>query len=329
MLIDIGSRIMPIGKWMPARCVPVTVLLALLAARVPTARSQDAAPQDPVFPRALVEFKPDRNNPVFRGAGPGHWDALIRERGWILREGDKYRMWYTGYRDRRGGKMALGLATSTDGIHWKRHSEKPIYDQHWVEDMIVVPHDGMYYMFAEGRHDRAQLLRSKDGVTWQRVGTLDIRLADGRPIPPGPFGTPTAWYDAKQKTWYLMYERRDEGIWLATSRDMKVWTNVQDDPVMRPGPAEHEREMIALNQVIRYGGRYYAYYHGRGAAPYWSTNIATSTDLLHWTKYEGNPLQPARQNKSSGIVVHDGKRFRLYTMHPAVHLHWGPESPAP
>jgi hypothetical protein len=30
---------------------------------------------------------------------------------------------------------------------------------------------------------------------------------------------------------------------------------------------------------------------------------------------------PVSENKSSGIVVHDGERWRLYTMHPEVYLH--------
>ena len=56
-------------------------------------------------------------------------------------------------------------------------------------------------------------------------------------------------------------------------------------------------------------------------AKLWSTNVATSADLIHWEKYAGNPLLPVEQNRSSGIVVRDGDKFRLYTMHPAVHLH--------
>jgi beta-1,2-mannobiose phosphorylase / 1,2-beta-oligomannan phosphorylase len=50
--------------------------------------------------------------------------------------------------------------------------------------------------------------------------------------------------------------------------------------------------------------------------------LATSKDLVHWTKYEGNPLFPRRDNKSSGILVHDGKQFRLYTMHDKVVVHF-------
>lgn len=74
------------------------------------------------FPHELVEFVPGKRNPVFTAAGAGHWDARIRERGWILKEGDQWRMWYTGYDGTREGQKMLGLATSPDGIRWTRHA---------------------------------------------------------------------------------------------------------------------------------------------------------------------------------------------------------------
>jgi predicted GH43/DUF377 family glycosyl hydrolase len=277
--------------------------------------------KDDKFPAELVKFVPFRKEPIFAGA-QGQWDALNRERGWIMKEEGLWKLWYTGYADTNGTRM-LGYATSKDGLSWERHSGNPIYKDHWVEDMMVVKDGGKYWMFAEGKDDQAHLLVSDDGVKWKRIGPLDIRKKNGQPISPGPYGTPTAWKE--NGVWYLFYERNDLGVWLATSKDMKVWTKVQDDPVMTPGPAEHEKDLIALNQIIKHKGRYYAYYHGSAKtgpkAKLWSTCVATSTDLIHWEKYAGNPLQPVEQNKSSGIVVHDGEKFRLYTMHPQVHVH--------
>jgi hypothetical protein len=280
--------------------------------------------RDEKFPPELVRFVPSEKNPVFTAAGKGAWDARIRERGWILREGEVWKMWYTGYDSTRDGLKKLGYATSPDGITWTRYPHNPLYAEHWVEDMMVVKHGGKYHMFAEGKDDQAHRLVSDDGIAWKRVGPLDIRLTDGRPIPPGPYGTPTAWHENDQ--WHLFYERGDQGIWLATSKDMKIWTNVQDKPVLSPGPAAYDRDLVALNQIIKHKERYYAYYHGSAStgpqARLWSTAVATSTDLVHWEKYPGNPLRPVAENKSSGIVVHDGKHFRLYTMHDAVHLHF-------
>ncbi len=294
------------------------ILCAALAALLVGLRQTTSSQTPDGFPRELVSFTPDVHNPLFTGAGPGQWDAKIRERGWILREGDSWHLWYTGYDGTRAGIKQLGYATSNDGIHWQRYSDEPLLAGVWVEDMMVVHHGDTYYMFAEGEQDRAHWLTSTDRVHWQPQGTLDIRYTNGKPLSPGPFGTPTVWIE--NGTWYLFYERIDTGIWLATSTDLKTWTNVSDQPIIVPGPEEHDRHMIALNQVIKLGGQYYAYYHGT-ARPRseWNTNVARSSDLVHWEKYAGNPLV---RDKSSGQVLFDGQRWRLYTTHETVDLFW-------
>ena len=76
--------------------------------------------------------------------------------------------------------------------------------------------------------------------------------------------------------------------------------------------------------MIQYQGRYYAYYHGSGDTKpprTWTTNVAMSTDRVHWKKYAGNPLRPIADNKSSGLLIYDGERFRLYTMHGQVDVY--------
>ena len=306
----------PIHAQRKHACLIVAVVCA--AAVHPRCRAED-------FPEELTAFRPARQNPIFVAGGTGHWDVRIRERGWILFDPHArgslpaWRMWYTGYDGTREGVKHAGYATSTDGITWKRHPQ-PLKSPHWIEDMMIVPHQGAFYMFAEGTRDQAQLFRSRDGIQWQLVGALDVRRKNGKPIEPGPYGTPTAFYE--DGTWYLFYERRDLGIWLATSTDMSVWKNIQDEPVISPGPEVFDLDLVALNQIVKYKGRYYAYYHGseRGSR-LWATNVAVSDDLIHWTKHRG-ALFPREENKSSGILVHDGKRFRLYTMHDEVHVHF-------
>jgi hypothetical protein len=297
------------------------VLLCLLPWLVPVA-ADDRPKLGGKFPAELVKFVPHGREPVF-AAQKGKWDAKIRERGWVLREGNIWKLWYTGYDGSRDGLRMLGYATSPDGIKWTRHPRNPLDREHWIEDVMVVKDGGKYYLFAEGRQDRAHLFVSADGLAWKRLGQLDVRLKDGKPIPDGPYGTPTAWKE--NGTWYLFYERSDRGIWLATSKDLKVWRNVQDEPVLRPGPGDYDTDLIALNQVVKHKGRYYAYYHGCAKsgpkAHLWSTAVATSPDLVHWEKYPANPLTPVAANRSSGIVVPDGDKFRLYTMHPAVYLY--------
>jgi predicted GH43/DUF377 family glycosyl hydrolase len=276
-----------------------------------------------LFPQELTRFRADSRNPVLTAAGEGTWEVKIRERGFILREGDLWRLWYTGYDGTRGHPVHLGYATSRDGIQWTRHPGNPLLPDLWIEDVCVVHEGDQWYLFAEGRDDVPHWLTSADGITWTRQGDLDVRKRDGTPVPKGPLGTPFVLRTAAG--WNLLYERQDAGIWLARSPDLKVWTNVSDDPVLARGPEPYDTEMIALNQVIPYRDRYYAIYHATRTPEkprLWTTNLAVSEDLVTWKKYPGNPLFPEAENKSSGIWVHDGTQFRLYTMHEKIDVHF-------
>lgn len=306
----------------------VAALLALAPGAWPaapaawTATALAAAEERDGFPAELVDWVPYPGNPLFSGTGTGTWDDRIRERGFILRERGLWRLWYTGYDPGRGGRMALGYATSPDGLRFTRHAANPVFDGFWTEDVFVLRHDGAYQMFAEGVNDVAHRLTSRDGVRWREEGWLDVRTRSGVPLPPGPYGTPTVV--VVDGTWHLFYEREDKGVWLATSRDLAVWTNLSDEPVIPLGPDAYDRHAVALNQVVRYRGRYYGVYHANADPEWkgpWTTCLAVSDDLVRWRKYAGNPV--IRSDDSSGILVDDGKRLRLYTMHPEVRL-WLP-----
>jgi hypothetical protein len=296
------------------------LLLLVLSAALAAGRSTHA--EGPRFPPELVDWVPYAANPLFAGTGQATWDREIRERGFILRDGGTWRLWYTGYDTKRGEKKSLGYATSPEGIRWTRHAGNPVFDAVWTEDVFVVKHDGVFHMFAEGVDDVAHRLTSKDGVRWEEQGALDVRRRSGEPISKGAYGTPSVWIE--NGVFHLFYERDDKGIWLATSKDLRVWTNVQDEPVIALGPSAYDRHAVALNQVVRHEGRYYGVYHANADPEWegpWTTCLAASDDLVHWEKYAGNPV--IRSDDSSGILVDDGRRLRLYTMHPAVRL-WLP-----
>lgn len=273
------------------------------------------------FPGELVNFVPYEGNPVFSGTGDStKWDEKIRERGFILKEDSTYYLWYTGYTKKTGNEMKyLGLATSQDGLKWTRNASNPIHSSLWVEDVFVLKQDSLYYMFAESRGDSAHLLISSDRLHWKDQGALDVRMKNGEPIEKGPYGTPTVWKEGD--IWYLFYERNDAAIWLATSKDLKIWTNVQDEPVISCGPEKYDKYAVAMNQIVKHNDLYYGYYHASAFQDWreWSTNIAVSKDLIHWEKYKENPIM--MNNTSSGIVVPDGPKYRLYTMHPDVRVY--------
>lgn len=289
----------------PLRRPAFAAILALLA-------TTQAAP----FPDDLVRWRPDPPEPVFTGGGENAWDRKIRERGWIVLHEGTYHLLYTGYNDDLSPDRLLGHATSPDGIRWTRDPNNPIHRDGWVEDVCVVRQGDNFHMFAEGRGDIAHRLTSTDLIHWAEQGPLDIRRTDGEPISEGPRGTPTVWIEGP--TWYLMYERSDLGVWLAKSADGQHWTNLRDDPVLPMGPDAYDRHAVAVNQVIRRDGSYYALYHANATRPWkdWSTCIARSRDLLHWEKYPRNPI--IDHNLSSAVLVAGPDGPHLYTMHPEI-----------
>jgi sucrose-6-phosphate hydrolase SacC (GH32 family) len=303
----------------------IVLVMVLSMADCKTKQKPSGQGEDGVkFDRSMVEFTPYKANPVFQGTGTDTWDKQIRERGFILKEGGEYKMWYTGYTE-DSEPMYLGYATSDDGINWSRYSDEPIFNGKWTEDMFVFKDGGKYYMYAEGTHDIAHLLTSADGVNWEEQGDLVILETSGEPIP-GPYGTPAVWIE--DEIWYLFYERNDLGIWLATSEDKKTWMNVQDEPVIMMGPEAYDVGAVAANQVVKHEGKYYLYYHGSSnpdwadpnANALWTSNVAVSSDLVNWEKYPENPI--VEGDHSSPILVFDGEKNRLYTMHDKVWLYF-------
>ncbi|MCK4922948.1 MAG: hypothetical protein KAS71_17995 [Bacteroidales bacterium] len=272
------------------------------------------------FAVEMVEFIKTSDKPAFTGTGTNTWDRQIRERGYILYEDGLYRMWYTGYNPEIAREKYLGYATSTDGISWKRYSENPMFNKKWTEDMFVIKYDSSYYMYAEGENDVAHLLVSDDGLQWEEQGDLIIFTTKGEAIP-GPYGTPTIWIE--DGLWHLFYERNDEAIWLAVSKDKITWKNVQDEPVLKPGPETYDVAAVAADQIVQLDGNYYLFYHATTSHDWetsqavWTSNVAMSTDLLHWVKYPGNPI--VEGDHSSPILVFDGDKPSLYTMHPDVY----------
>ena len=164
----------------------LTMLVALTATGCSTGSRRPVTPARAPFPPELVDWVPYEGNPLFAGTGQDTWDREIRERGFILREGDAWRLWFTGYDSSKSEVKALGYATSPDGIRWTRHPGNPVFDRLWTEDVFVLKHEGVYQMFAEGKGDVAHRLTSTDGLRWEDQGSLDVRTRSGAPLPPGP-----------------------------------------------------------------------------------------------------------------------------------------------
>ncbi|OGU32996.1 MAG: hypothetical protein A2X67_01940 [Ignavibacteria bacterium GWA2_55_11] len=136
-------------------------------------------------------------NPVLDTGPPGAWDGRWAGVGRVIID-SSYRMWYTGS---NGMSKQIGLAVSSDGIHWKKHPSNPVLpvdSSGWdsVEaSFAYVSHVGptyhMWYSGGDSRtYGRIGYAHSADGVTWKRLPS-PVLGGGSSPMESVPLGGPS------------------------------------------------------------------------------------------------------------------------------------------
>ena len=100
------------------------------------------------------------HNPVFE-IDAGAWDSEILEQAVVYAHG-QYWMWYSGWQGELtpSTPISIGLATSSDGIHWNRYAGNPVITPgaagSWDDLRVLAPDvavepDGSFLMVAYGQ----------------------------------------------------------------------------------------------------------------------------------------------------------------------------------
>jgi len=267
-----------------------------------------------ILRQASVEFAPAQTEPVLHPGPRGSWDERITERGWFMYEDGMYHAWYGGWRGDYDHTIKnfvkLGYAYSTDGVNWTKYSGNPIYTEHWTEDMTIVKNGDTYYMYAEneftgdGNGATIDLYTSTDKINWTRAGT--VLSPGGANWEASDVGTPTVWKEGSK--WFMLYEGFDNGagkVGLATSPDGKNWTRHAGNPVLLN--FINPDLDIAVDSVIKLRNVYYAYGHYDTGESNWAGGLFTSTNLIKWIAYPGNPILD-----NSAVVVDNGVNYLMY-----------------
>lgn len=164
-----------------------------------------------------IHFRRMRNSPVLSPQEPWEKNSVMNPTVLWDEEDQLLKMWYSG--GEQYEPDAFGYATSSDGIHWTRWKNNPIFganpDLHWEQAKVggcqVIREGGWYRMFYIGYEnvDYAQIgmARSRDGITnWERSSSNPIIAPD-----------PDAWdgeacykpFVVKRKdSWWLWYNGR-------------------------------------------------------------------------------------------------------------------------
>jgi len=108
------------------------------------------------------------------------------------------------------------------------------------------------------------------------------------------------------------YELRPGYEGVASSEDGLAWKRAKPEYILsvhEPDRGEWEKDCIYQPWLVEHEGRYYNFYNAaNGGAE--QLGLATSTDLLNWTRYPGNPVLRNRPGGHDEQFCSDGKVFR-------------------
>ncbi len=269
----------------------------------------------------------------------------------VIKDGDVYKMWYSGH---DGTNMRIYYATSSysygiynspvistpnaqsyDSIRWD--SELNTYGKISVQTRSGPTDDTAATGFAWSKYDNTIPSNSDTTSTNGRVplGT------SGKGDSAGILYESVILDDGVYKMWYSGYDGTNYRIYYATSTDGLIWTKYDNTipsasdttstngriPLGTSGKGDSSHVSAPL--VIKDGTTYKMWYQGHDGTNY-RTYYATSSDGLTWTKYDNTipsasdttstngrlPLGTSGKGDSSGVsspsVIKEGTTYKMW-----------------
>lgn len=304
MKLPYRQRLLHVRNW---------VLLGLLLVLPHSLPAEELPPFDTT--QVWVEMPAGR--PVIDRGPAGAWDHYAVDNPFVLVEEGTYYCFFEA-QDKpfnQGGHERMGLATSSDGITWKKWPQNPILDigppgawDHVVAKLpTVTKHKDRYYLFYSGRDGKTKqigIATSTDLKTWTKHPENPVLQSR-----PGEWDTLLSTHPSpifeRDGRYYLLFrgmnqKTRQQGLNVAVSTDMEHWKRIQNEPVI---PTIEETGSLAVADL---GGHYLGLSQAAGR-PYWQ-----STDLLTWKKSGAAEFTGKKVDTVSNPFVSNGKWTIVY-----------------
>jgi predicted GH43/DUF377 family glycosyl hydrolase len=224
------------------------------------------------------------------GRGPaGSWDSSDALNPSIVRHGDLYFNFYSGF---DGKTWHTGLAASADGVAWSKQGEI-LSPQGWEGDYIAAngtafrtPTEFLYW-YQAGVIPKIALAHSSDGRQWTREPAAVLDLGPrGSWDERGVADPYVVRYGGAYYMYYLGEDRaRRQRLGIARSPDGIVWTKLRSNPILELGePGSFDANGLGEPAVWFAHGSYWMLYTGRDRKEHRRMGFARSADGVHWSK---------------------------------------------
>ena len=234
----------------------------------------------------IAAWQPYTNNPLL-SPGPSAWDAGALETMTVVKVGNWWHMYYeawaVGNYDGLGA-IAIGHATSLDGVHWVKDPANPVlpasandWDAAGTWDPSVIYEDGLFKLWHGGNAGDWGYATSTDGVHFVEHGQLSHL---------GTCEDDHVVHDAASGRYFMYYWNRQyepEGLYCAQSPDETNFDFAGAQPIHIAG-LPYTTTMYKFPNVFKYGSQWFMYFGEfirPGCAGCW-TGYATSQDGLNW-----------------------------------------------
>ena len=276
------------------RCLGIMLLVS--AGAVPLyAEEADATSKkkETDFPYEWV-LERHSESPVLR-AIPGTWEASWFTVDDVLRIDGKYHMYYCGS-DKGNKNSQLGLATSDDGVRWKRHPNNPIWKDGWdhlIRDVRVYQlGEADFWLYYSDYDEHIDLARSKDGVHWKNYENNPV-IKRTQPWEAKVMQQRILRIGEKWLMWYSTYGGKPRVTGFATSKDGIHWEKYKGNPVLPLGePGRWDDYSAFQPSVFLHDGHFHMIYTGSSRANMtgYRWGYAYSADGINWRKSPRNPI---------------------------------------
>ncbi|MFA6082018.1 MAG: DUF2341 domain-containing protein [Patescibacteria group bacterium] len=188
---------------------------------------------------------------------------------------------FDGFESRNTGSL-----DGVDSAFWGEYASNPVLNTTSKDGFSSVFKDGdtyhMYYSW-----DTALHATSSDGLSWTVDSEHNPILSPTVAWETTNVGVPMVWKE--DTVWYMLYRGGTPNkIGLATSSDGVSWTKYASNPVLSGTSGQWDDAALDPWGVMKVGSLYYMWYSTISGTR--AVGLATSTDLIHWTKDANNPI---------------------------------------
>lgn len=210
--------------------------------------------------------------------------------------------------------------------------KKGAFDYKAVDCPLPFCHNGAFYMSFigfDGIGYQSALAKSDDLIHWEKVGVMLPRGCHADWDKVGMACTTLLMendlYGERKlkkyngKYWMMYHSYPGEGYEAGSAEIGLAWTEDEnlmkwefaEEPVYSwRGGAPFERGGLYKSWLVEHEGKFYMFYNAKnvdGEDMCWKeqTGVATSDDMFHWTRYEGNPVLPVCEGAWDSVFASD------------------------